>query len=131
MRFSRPARAFGAVMSNGVRPALRQIVGVSLTEPEIRRRLLEMPVSKAQLGAMAVREGMAADDTALLQFGGAMVVRALDDAIRNNDMVVQAAVTDVVASLPVSELTDNPLISPEDVARASPILHEAQIGRVW
>jgi hypothetical protein len=121
-----PVRAFGAVVVQSTRPMLGRLMGPSLTEPEIRRRQTETPLLKAELGAAAMRQGIAAGSEELRNFGGAMVVRAVDDALKNNDIIVQSAVTDVAASLPVEDFTGNPMVSPEDAAAMTSILNETR-----
>lgn len=124
LRNSWPVRTAEAVVMRSARPVLQRMVGVSLTEPEIAKRAAETPVHKAELGALAVRQGMAAQDTELLHFGGAMVLQAVDDAAKKQDLIVQDAVTKVASSLPAEGLVDNPLVAPQVADRAASIIGE-------
>lgn len=103
-----------------------KFVGPRLTEVEIRRRQVAVPLVKAELGAQAVRVGRMRDDVELRQIGAAMVVSAfvsLDDQER--DVVtkeVSDAITGIAATLPRDEVVSNPLVSPAAAEKVAPLL---------
>lgn len=110
-----PVRAFRAVVVQSAQPVWQRVIGVSLTEPELKMRALEMPVRKAELGAAAVRAGIEAQDEALRHYGEAMVARALAEAdSKPNDLVIQEAVSAVARSLPMQRSTENPYLAAAD-----------------
>lgn len=120
-----PVRAAQTVLITGARPVWERVVGASLTEQEIRKRASETAVSKAEIGVSAVHEGMERDDPALRCLGEAMVAKAFDQAESNqHDLVVQAAVAEVVSSLPIRRVSENPYIPQPVAERVDRILGE-------
>lgn len=121
-RMSWPVTAFELWARIGAESVRGRMIGVSLDEPEIRKRQREMPVQKARIGAVALQEGSAAHDTELQLIGEAMVVQALADVhdIPQNE-AVQQAVTDV-ASKVIDEVGENPYIAPLVVDKAALVL---------
>lgn len=120
-----PAKAVETMLVQTARPVWERIIGASLTEEEIRRRRSELPIQKADVGAVAVREGIALHDTELRRFGEAMVAKAIVDADNEtNDMVVQEAVTHVGAALPIQGVKENPYVPSEMADRVVYLLNE-------
>jgi hypothetical protein len=114
-----PIRAIEAIVVDSARPVWKRVVGASLTEDEVRTRQREIPITTAEIGAVAVRQGLEHDDGELVDIGKAMVAKALADT---DGQAVQAVVTEIAAALPVSDVTDSPFVAPEVAEKAASAL---------
>lgn len=120
LRNSWPGRAVGKIVVDSTRPVWRRVIGASLTTAEVRMRQTEMPVAKAEIGAVAVREGLKAGDPELLDIGRAMVTQALADT---QGKPLQATVTEVAASLDIDDVTQTSLVSPDTASKAAQAMY--------
>jgi hypothetical protein len=117
-------------MRPGFRPLFGRVFGALLTDDEIRRRELALPLYKAELGAQAVREGLEKGDSGLRRFGAAMVTSAFIEVADPTGTVVPPSVLSGVngfaASLQPEDVADNPYISENDASKVSMILGETR-----
>lgn len=118
-------RGLGPVLD----PLLEPVIGPHLDETEVRRREVEIPLHEAELGVLAVQQGLRAGDDELRRFGAAMVASALTKVEDPSRGVVPPDVSDGVsgmaASLPLGDVTDNPYISPDEAERVAAVIAES------